>query len=167
MIAKSILAVIPLVGYVRAHGCFWHESMFGFNVTDSNSPQYGGRDNRPQSPLKGLPFEQWWMHGHLDRPPHPDSVFEFPAGGTATAELACDKDATSWWPSGPGGNQQNGNDPCPGPPSKLIHANGINDLGGCAMAIAYKSDVKNVKPEDLVVFSVNHQCIWTRYTDFQ
>ncbi|KAG8727884.1 hypothetical protein FRC12_022160, partial [Ceratobasidium sp. 428] len=117
MLAKFILAALPLVGYVRAHGCFWHESMFGFNVTDTNSPQYGGRDNRPQSPLKGLPFEQWWMHGHLDQPPHPNSVFEFPAGGTATAELACDKDATSWWPSGPGGNRQNGNDPCPGPPS--------------------------------------------------
>ncbi|KAG9122696.1 hypothetical protein FRC07_000807 [Ceratobasidium sp. 392] len=167
MIAKSIIAVLPLVGYVRAHGSFWHESMFGFNVTDTNSPQYGGRDNRPQSPLKGLPFNQWWMHGHLDKPPHPDSVFEFPAGGTATAELACDKDATSWWPSGPGGNRQNGNDPCPGSPSRMIHTNGINDLGGCAMAIAYKSDVKDVKPEDLVVFSVNHQCIWTRYTDFK
>ncbi|KAG8749125.1 hypothetical protein FRC12_013563, partial [Ceratobasidium sp. 428] len=64
-------------------------------------------------------------------------------------------------------NRQNGNDPCPGPPSRLIHTNGINDLGGCAMAIAYKSDVKDVRPEDLVVFSVNHQCIWTRYTDFK
>jgi hypothetical protein len=43
---------------------------------------------------------------------------------------------------------------------------GIDDLGGCALAIAYKSDVNDVKPEDMVVFSVNHQCIWTRYTDF-
>jgi len=140
--------------------------MWGFNVTATNSPQYGGRDNRPQAPLKGLPFSEWWMHGHLDQPPHPDSVFELPAGGTATTELACDKDATSWWPSGPGGNQQNGNDPCPGPPSKMIHTNGIDDLGGCALAIAYKSDVNDVKPEDMVVFSVNHQCIWNRYTDF-
>jgi hypothetical protein len=144
MFAKSVLAVLPLVGFARAHGCMyfddtlqwsslmdfiyltgmWHESMWGFNVTASNSPQYGSRDNRPQAPLKGLPFSEWWMHGHLDQPPHADSVFELPAGGTATTELACDKDATSWWPSGPGGDQQNGNDPCPGPPSKMIHTNG-------------------------------------------
>lgn len=166
MIAKSVLVVLPLVGFARAHGSFWHPSMFGFNVTATNSPQYGSRDNRPQAPLKNLPFSQWWMHGHLDQPPHPNDVFELPAGGTATAELACDKDATSYWTSGPGGDQRNGNDPCPGPPSKLIHSNGINDLGGCALAIAYKSDVNDVKPEDLVVFSVNHQCIWNRFTDF-
>ncbi|QRV75229.1 hypothetical protein RhiJN_03244 [Ceratobasidium sp. AG-Ba] len=141
--------------------------MFGFNVTASNSPQYGSRDNRPQAPLKGLPFNQWWMHGHLDKPPHPEDVFEFPAGGKATMELACDKDATSYYTSGPGGDQRNGNDPCPGPPSKLIHTNGINDLGGCGIAIAYKSDVNDVRPEDLVVFSVNHRCIWDRFTDFQ
>ncbi|KAF8606550.1 hypothetical protein BDV93DRAFT_489341 [Ceratobasidium sp. AG-I] len=166
MIAKSVLAVLPLVGFAQAHGSFWHKSMYGFNVTATNSPQYGSRDNRPQAPLRQLPFSQWWMHGHLDQPPHPDDVFELPAGGTAVAELACDKDATSWWPSGPGGDQQNGDDPCPGPPSKLIHANNINDLGGCALAIAYKSDVNDVKPEDLVVFSVNHQCIWNRFTNF-
>lgn len=35
------------------------------------------------------------------------------------------------------------------------------------MAIAYKSDVSQVQPEDFVVFSVNHRCIWDRYTDFQ
>lgn len=77
MIAKSILAVLPLVGFAQAHGStcfknqlqrrllttalfpgFWHESMFGFNVTATNSPQYGSRDNRPQAPLKNLPFNQ-------------------------------------------------------------------------------------------------------------
>jgi hypothetical protein len=49
----------------------------------------------------------------------------------------------------------------------LIIISGINDLGGCALAIAYKSDANDVQPEDFVVFSVNHQCIWTRFTDFQ
>lgn len=98
--------------------------MFGFNVTDTNSPQYGGRDNRPQSPLKGLPFNEWWFHGHLDQPPHPEDVMQLPAGGKVTTEIACDKDATSYYTSGPGGDHRNGNDPCPGPPSRLIHTNG-------------------------------------------
>jgi hypothetical protein len=42
-----------------------------------------------------------------------------------------------------------------------------NDLGGCALAIAYKSEASEVKPEDFVVFSVNHRCVWDRFTDFQ
>ncbi|KDN50638.1 hypothetical protein RSAG8_01136, partial [Rhizoctonia solani AG-8 WAC10335] len=167
MIAKSIFAVLPLVGLARAHGCIWHPSMYGFNVTATNSPQYGSRDNRPQAPLQHLPFDQWWFHGHLDQPPHPNDVMELPAGGKVTTELACDKDATSHWPSGPGGDHQNGNDPCPGPPSQRIHTNGLDDLGGCALAIAYKSDATQVQPEDFVVFSINHRCIWDRFTDFQ
>ncbi|KAH7341923.1 hypothetical protein B0J17DRAFT_693959 [Rhizoctonia solani] len=167
MIAKSLLTVLPLVGLARAHASIWHPSMWGFNVTATNSPQYGSRDNRPQAPLQHLPFDQWWFHGHLDQPPHPDDIMELPAGGKVTTELACDKDATSYWPSGPGGDHQNGNDPCPGPPSQLIHTNGLNDLGGCALAIAYKSDASQVQPEDFVVFSINQRCIWDRFTDFQ
>lgn len=165
MIAKSLFAVLPLVGLARAHGCIWHPSMYGFNVTATNSPQYGSRDNRPQAPLRQLPFDQWWFHGHLDQPPHPDDIMELPAGGKVTTELACDKDATSYYTSGPGGDQRSGNDPCP--PNKHIHANGLDDLGGCALAIAYKSDATQVQPEDFVVFSVNHRCIWDRFTDFQ
>ncbi|CAE7224843.1 unnamed protein product [Rhizoctonia solani] len=167
MIPKSLLVVLPLVGLVRAHGSIWHPSMYGFNVTATNSPQYGSRDNRPQAPLRQLPFDQWWMHGHLDQPPHPNDIMELPAGGKVTTELSCDKDATSYWPSGPGGDQQSGNDPCPGQPIQRIHTNGLDDLGGCALAIAYKSDVNQVQPEDLVVFSINHRCLWDRFTDFQ
>ncbi|KAL5635058.1 hypothetical protein ACGC1H_002927 [Rhizoctonia solani] len=167
MIAKSLFAVLPLVGLARAHGALWHPSMYGFNVTATNSPQYGARDNRPQAPLQRLPFNQWWFHGHLDQPPHPNDVMELPAGGKVTTELACDKDATSHWPSGPGGDQQSGNDPCPGSPIQRFHTNGLDDLGGCALAIAYKSDATQVQPEDFVVFSINHRCLWDRFTDFQ
>jgi len=62
-------------------------------------------------------------------------------------ELSCDKDATSWWPSGPGGNQQDASNPdypCPGHPTTQFHTNGIHDLGGCALAVAYKSDANDV-----------------------
>jgi hypothetical protein len=38
-----------------------------------------------------MSFEQWWFHGHLGYPPNEGDVFELPAGGTVTAELACDK----------------------------------------------------------------------------
>ena len=50
---------------------------------------------------------------------------------------------------------------------RLTLLQGFNDLTGCALAIAYKSDVTTIQPEDFTVFSVNHTCVWTRFTDFQ
>ena len=136
--------------------------MYGFNVTDKTFPY----DNRPVVPLVDLPFDQWWFHGHLDYPPHPGDFFELPAGKAATAEIACTKGATSYFSSAHGGDIQNGNDPCPGSPPAAIHTTGPDDLKGCALAIAYKSNVKDVQPEDFTVFSVNQTCVWDRFTDF-
>ncbi|CAE6442792.1 unnamed protein product [Rhizoctonia solani] len=166
MIAKSLFAVLPLVGLARGHAAIFHKSVWGMNVTQTNSPQYS-RDNRAVAPLRQLSFNQWWFHGHLDQPPHPDDVMELPAGGKVTTEIACDIGATSLWPWGPGGDHQAGNNPCPNSFTEHIHANNENDLGGCALAIAYKSEASEVKPEDFVVFSVNHRCVWDRFTDFQ
>jgi hypothetical protein len=135
--------------------------MWGFNITDTN---------RPQDPLMNLPFDQWWFHGHLDHPPHPEDIKQMPVGEPSTLELSCDKDATSYWTTGPGGDQRdknNPNYPCPGQPTTQFHTNGINDLGGCALAVAYESDVSKIKPEDFVIFSVNHTCVWYLHTDFQ
>ncbi|KDQ15932.1 hypothetical protein BOTBODRAFT_65213 [Botryobasidium botryosum FD-172 SS1] len=146
-----------------AHIALFHPSMWGFNVTPSDFPY----DNRPVAPLQNFTFEQWWFHGHLDHPPHSEDVFELPAGGTAHTEIACDKGATSFFASNPGGDVRQGNNPCPNSPMAQYHTNGINDLTGCGLAIAYKSDVKDVQPEDFTIFSVNHTCVWTRFTDFQ
>ena len=137
--------------------------MWGFNVTDQTFPY----DNRPDAPLTNYTFEEWWFHGHLDHPPNQGDVFELPAGGTATTELACNKGATSFFAASEGGDIRNGDDPCPGSPMSEWHTNGINDLFGCSLAIAYKDDVTQVQPEDFTVFSVNQTCVWTRFTDFQ
>ncbi|CDZ98793.1 hypothetical protein [Phaffia rhodozyma] len=40
-------------------------------------------------------------------------------------------------------------------------------FGGCALAIAYESDVKKLKPEDFTIFSVNHSCVWYREISFE
>ncbi|KAI0279745.1 hypothetical protein BGY98DRAFT_915518 [Russula aff. rugulosa BPL654] len=139
----------------------WHPSMWGFNVSDGL---------RPQDPLMNLPFEQWWFHGYLHLPPHPNDIMQLPVGQKAMTELSCDKDATSWWTSGPGGDQQDPNNPdypCPGQPTTQFHTNGINDLGGCALAVAYKSDANDIQPEDFVVFSVNQTCVWNLHTYFE
>ncbi|KAI0703781.1 hypothetical protein BC835DRAFT_1410509 [Cytidiella melzeri] len=144
----------------------FHPSMWGFNATD----QSYSYDNRPVAPLTNYTFDQWWFHGHLNMPPHPEDVFELPAGQPATTELACNKGATTFFASSEGGDirqPDNPNDPCPGSPMSEWHTNGINDLFGCGLGITYQSDVTQVKPEDFTIFSVNQTCVWTRFTDFQ
>ncbi|KAG6917405.1 hypothetical protein DXG01_002674 [Tephrocybe rancida] len=139
--------------------------MYGFNVTDTTF----SFDNRPVSPLRNRTFSSWWFHGHLDYPPNPTDFFELPAGQTATAEIACDKGATSYHASAGADirDPNNPNDVCPGRGIEAFHTTGESDLTGCALAIAYQSDAGSVKPEDFTVFSVNQTCVWTRFTDFQ
>ncbi|KAG8773011.1 hypothetical protein FRC12_002776 [Ceratobasidium sp. 428] len=136
--------------------------MYGFNVTSAPD----GRDNRPVAPLRSLDFNAWWMHGHMDNPPNKGDVFQLPAGQTVTTEIACTKAATSYFASGEGGDVQDGNNVCPNSPMAAFHTNGISGLGGCGLAIAYRNDIHAVKPEDFAIFSVNHQCVWNRFTDF-
>lgn len=147
--------------------------MWGFNVTDktpfNNFGNPSDTDNRPVAPLLDFVFQRWWFHGHLDHPPNDGDFFDLPAGGTATAELACNKGATTYFASSEGGDIRNPdkpNDPCPGSGIEEYHTTGPDDLFGCSLAIAYKSDVNQVQPEDFTVFSVNHQCVWNRFTDF-
>ncbi|KAI0775034.1 hypothetical protein BD413DRAFT_292056 [Trametes elegans] len=164
MIAAALLALASALPLASGHVAFWHSSMWGFNVTDKDFPQ---RDNRPVAPLRDLSYEQWWFHDHLDYPPAPDQIFELPAGKPATAELSCSKGATSFWESTGGGDFQEGDNVCPKKTIKEFHTTGKDNVKGCALAIAYKSDVSQVQPEDFTVFSVNQTCVWTRHTDFQ
>ena len=120
-----------------------------------------------------LTFDEWWFHGHLGYPPNPNDIMQLPVGQKSMTELSCDKDATSWWKSGLGSDQRNStypDSPCPGAGpngTSSFHTNGIDDLGGCALAVAYKSDASAVQPEDFVVFSVNHACVWYLHTYFE
>ena len=47
-----------------------------------------------------------------------------------------------------------------------LHTSGHADLAGCALSIAYASNARDVRPEDFVVFSVQHECVWHRDTVF-
>jgi hypothetical protein len=144
----------------------FHKSMFGFNETDAST------GNRPQDPLMYKNFSEWWFHGHMDLPPHPEDVMQLPVGEPSTFEISCDKDSTSSWPSGPGGNRIDPSDPdnpCPYSTNGMAsyHTNGINDLGGCALGVAYKDNIKDVQPEDIGIFSVNQTCVWNLHTNFE
>ncbi|CDO76981.1 hypothetical protein BN946_scf184298.g8 [Trametes cinnabarina] len=158
------LLVLALNGVepVRGHASIWHPSMYGFNVTDKTFPY----DNRPVAPLTNYTFDQWWFHGHLNYPPNPGDYFELPAGQVATAEIACNKGATTWFNSSEGGDIRQGNSPCPNSPTSAYHTTGFSDLKGCALAIAYESNVTKIQPEDFTVFTINQTCVWYRFTDF-
>ncbi|KAH7884632.1 hypothetical protein F5I97DRAFT_1929481 [Phlebopus sp. FC_14] len=157
------LCLLFLASAGKAHIAFWHPSMWGFNVTDQTFPY----NNRPVAPLAYMNFSQWWFHNHLDYPPHPNDVFELPAGQAAVAELACNKGATTWYNSSEGGDIRDGDWPCPNSPPSQFHTTGIDDVKGCALAIVPESDPSKIQPEDFVIFSVNQTCVWNRFTEFQ
>ncbi|KIK47453.1 hypothetical protein CY34DRAFT_764229 [Suillus luteus UH-Slu-Lm8-n1] len=159
------IVVAVVVPSVYAHIAFWHPSMWGFNVTDKD-PAYS-YDNRPVTPLARMTFDEWWFHNHLRYPPHPNDVFELPAGKAAIAELGCNKGATTWWNSSEGGDVRQGDWPCPRSTSVQFHTKSVDDVKGCALAIVQESDVSKIKPEDFTVFSVNQTCVWHRFTTFQ
>ncbi|KAI0316452.1 hypothetical protein OF83DRAFT_1060339 [Amylostereum chailletii] len=159
--------LLALAGTAAAHSAIWHPSMYGFNKTTG--------DNRALDPLYGRHFntsdenDSWWFHGHLKYPPHPDDIMQLPSGGSQTIEISCDKGLTSYYSSAPGGDTRdpsNPDYPCPGKPTAEFHTTGQDDTGGCAIAIAYKSEGWAVQPEDFVVISVNQACVWNLHTSF-
>ncbi|OSD06540.1 hypothetical protein PYCCODRAFT_1422767 [Trametes coccinea BRFM310] len=160
----SLALVAAFASKASAHAAFWDKSMYGFNVTAQTFPY----DNRPQVPLYNMTFDQWWFHGHKDYPPNEGDFFELPAGGEVNSIISCDKGATPFYESSPGGDSGYGsNSPCPGQPMSEYHTTGIDDVKGCCMAIAYKPDVNDVQPDDFVVFSCNSTCVWEMNTKFE
>jgi len=161
---SGVTFALTFASSVVGHACPWDKSMFGFNYTGSD---------KQQNPLMQRPFSGnngWWFHGsHIDMPPHPGDYLEFPAGGETFVEITCDKGASSSYTSNPGGDIRSGNDVCPGNNTLEFHTKNINDVKGCAFAIAYTpaTQVKNIKPEDFVVFTVNQTCVWERFTKFE
>lgn len=155
---------LSLASSVVAHATAWHPSMWGFN--------FSAPGNFPRDPLQQRVFagdNGWWFHGHLDHPPNKGDFLEFPAGGETFVEITCDKGASSYYTSNPGGDIRSGNDVCPGSTSLEYHATGIDDVKGCAFGITYtpSTQVNSIQPEDFVIFTVNQTCVWERFTKFE
>ncbi|KAI5806802.1 hypothetical protein DFH27DRAFT_358925 [Peziza echinospora] len=151
LVALTMAYTIPSV---LGHMAMWDPSVYGFT----------GSGAKMIEPLHGMPFEQWWFHNEITaHPPAPGKIFDLPAGGTAVAQIACEQRWTKH-----GGNPDPNNSPCPSDPA-AAHA-GLppkdSSMRGCGLAIAYKSDARDVKKEDFVIFSVNHACVKTRDTNF-
>ncbi|KAI5803377.1 hypothetical protein DFH27DRAFT_555513 [Peziza echinospora] len=151
--AAAAVLIGSFLPAVMGHIAIWHPSVYGFN----------GNGYTLVEPLSNLPFNKWWFHGQLDNAPK-NQVMQLPAGGQVTIEHACNKEFTSY-----GKNKNGNNNPCP-PDTPSMHAGSpIKEdlLRGCALAIAYKNDAKQVKKEDFVVFSVNTRCVRELRTSYR
>jgi len=124
------------------------------------------------------PLEEWWMHhfDNCDNYPPPDGEFlELPAGKSFTVELAANRAMTtlsyegkytSEWPDGRDHPEDyHTDDGCITEPN--LHTQNQSMAAGTAFAISYESDIKAVKPDNLVVFSVLHHTPWKRVATYQ
>ncbi|KAI5779968.1 hypothetical protein DFH27DRAFT_596714 [Peziza echinospora] len=147
LLLTTLLASVHLT---NAHLSIWNKAMFGLDPTQKNT------DNASQ-PLVGRNFDGWWFHGNIDNPPVPgtfEPVALPAAGGSIDLEISSNKGQTSL-----GFGLQPNPRVAPEPWTNgnswgNMHAPKRTDVAGSALAIAYKSNPKEVKPEDFVVFSV-------------
>jgi hypothetical protein len=124
------------------------------------------------TPLYQLNFNDWWFHhvnGCDNYPPAEGDYIDLPAGGTFSIEIGSNRAKTSLSYNGrdmsdwPDGNTypDNYNDPnCIIHPN--LHTQNQQRAAGTAFAISYQSDIKQVTPDNLVVFSVRYNTPWKR-----
>jgi hypothetical protein len=112
--------------------------------------------------------------------PAPGEFLVLPSGGTLHAEIACNKQRTTF-----GGTLYDNATEFPDfachPADKIAWHAGSNhawdrwpeydltklsDVRGTAIAIAYKADVHDIAPEDFVVVSTNQSSPWLRGVDY-
>ncbi|BGP49633.1 hypothetical protein JCM10450v2_005534 [Rhodotorula kratochvilovae] len=156
----------------------WTPAMFGFNGPTGCADTEGcipGQE--PVTPLKDLEFDDWWYRGPKYRSEMPDvkDVAVLPAGGTWTAEITCHKDFTSYGDkTTASGSPYECCPNSPGPYHSHDEANNLDEsqLGGCALGIADVVRSPSTDPSDssidgdnqIVIFSVQAKCVWTRET---
>ncbi|CAD6571688.1 MAG: hypothetical protein CYPHOPRED_004554, partial [Cyphobasidiales sp. Tagirdzhanova-0007] len=175
----SALATLLALGPVLAHHAMWHPSVYGFNASGTDPANYFDTPANTAfitTPLRlweKLTFDQWFFHGL--RGATPNAIMDLPAGQSVTLEISCNKAGTSYT-NNPEILALAGDFPCivnpdaQGKPhygdpnvagdNGVIHAADQADAKGCALAIAYTNDVYSIAPEDFVVFSTNHTCVW-------
>jgi hypothetical protein len=157
---KLLLLILGFVIYVQAHMSVYVPSMWGSEPDNINS-------NWAVQPLQDQDFKGWWFHGakSLNDPPAANTITQLPAGGTYDFEITGNKAFTSMgrglWVK-PGASPRDIPNPWSndmGGGSSNIHAPTHADVAGCALGIAYKSNINDVNPSDFLIFSVVHDCI--------
>ncbi|KAF5369151.1 hypothetical protein D9757_011074 [Collybiopsis confluens] len=131
----------------------------------------------PVTPLYELEQDQWWFHavnGCNKRPPADGDILNLPAGQSITLEVAANQGVTSLsfggkyataWPDGHNYADDYNVPTCIISPN--MHTQNQSMAAGTALAIAYVSDINQVTPSNLVVFSVAYNTPWKLDTTYQ
>ncbi|KAI0063967.1 hypothetical protein BV25DRAFT_1801323 [Artomyces pyxidatus] len=183
MRAAILGAAVLGTGVAQAHMAAWATGMYCRNGTT-------GTDNQNTAdavaPLFNLTFTDWWFHhynGCDEFPPSPGDFLELPAGGNFSVEIAENRAFTSLsyggskvteWGDGKthpedysitnlGGYNITSSGCIPSP---NMHAQNESMAAGTAFAISYNSDLKDVTPENLVVFSIRYHTPFRMVTSY-
>ncbi|KAL7415007.1 hypothetical protein BDY24DRAFT_280039 [Mrakia frigida] len=164
------LLLLPVTSF--AHLALWDPGMYGFDGNITGVVNFN--NNVPVLPLKAinnLTVSQWFGNGQMGFPPAEGVFMELPAGSTYHGEIACNRGLTSHRDPRIAGEAMLEH-PCQtvGPMHTVLNfgeAVNASLLGGCALSIAYESDVTKLKPSDFTVISTNSTCGWWRETDFE
>ncbi|KAJ3556862.1 hypothetical protein NP233_g11880 [Leucocoprinus birnbaumii] len=173
---SSIIAfiVIFLCDTTLCHIAAWTKGTYCLNGTTP-----GVDDENTHlivDPLYQLNFSDWWMH-HVDNcdqfPPDPGDFLEIPALGAFTVEHAANRAFTTLSYNGtniatyPDGQDHPGlenSQECIQQPN--IHTQNESMAAGSAFAISYTSNLSEVNPTNLVVFSVLYNTPWRRLATY-
>ncbi|PFH53538.1 hypothetical protein AMATHDRAFT_137173 [Amanita thiersii Skay4041] len=172
--AVALVGFSGFYGAVHGHLAAWHKGMYCLNGVDSAKIDLNTAS--PVTPLYQLPFNDWWFH-HINNcdnfPPAEGDFLELPAGGQFTVEIASNRakttlsyngrDATDWPDGGKYPDDLN-NPGCIITPN--IHTQNQSMAAGTAFGISYHSDIRQVTPENLAVFTVRYHTPWKRVTTY-
>ncbi|KAK4703440.1 hypothetical protein P7C70_g2778, partial [Phenoliferia sp. Uapishka_3] len=154
----------------------WSRSMYGVGGSRQGFGwTYDAGD--PVSPIgPGVASQDaWWFRGPAYRalapPPGPEAVTDLPAGGTIMLEITCHIAWTSfgWSTTQPGSAL----DACPYGTAGPYHSGDPNQYtidesytAGCALGIANVDDISLATMDNIVIFSVQPNCVIQKNTTF-
>ncbi|KAF5348476.1 hypothetical protein D9756_009594 [Leucocoprinus leucothites] len=165
--SRVAFIAINLCGISLGHIAAWTKGTYCLNgttpgVDDQNS-------HLIVDPLYQLHFNDWWMH-HVDNcdqfPPAPGDFLEIPALGAFTVEHAVNRAFTTLsydgqniatYPDGQDHPDLENSQECIQQPN--IHTQNESMAAGSAFAISYTSNLTEVTPTNLVVFSVLYKSV--------
>ncbi|KAJ7630228.1 hypothetical protein FB45DRAFT_914911 [Roridomyces roridus] len=174
MSLTTALLALSLSSLVSAHIGAWHHGMYCLNGTTPGKDDSDGTDI--VQPLWNLTKDDWWFHhdnGCDEFPPDDGDFLEIPANGQFTVELSVNRAFTTLsyggsriglYPDGQNYPDGLGGQNCI---TQLnIHTQNQSMAAGTAFAISYQSDLSQVTPENLVVFSTLYHTPWERLATY-
>jgi hypothetical protein len=176
------LLTLGFAALCTAHTAAWAPGMYCRNGTDitKDSPN----TNLAVNPLYNLAKQDWWFQhdrGCDKAPPKAGEFLKLPANGKVTVELAHNRafttlsyngEQTSDWPDGKEHPENWNGWNTDGIPAVCLKEDGAmhtyneTSAGGTAFAISYKSNLKDVTMENLVVFTTRYHTPWKRLATY-